>query len=194
MGLISSLLALILPTPEAGDSMALAQSVQRPRADAAELAAPAPRPAHENNGRGISWLLVTNTFRPQEQQQVRIEQRTTIRISPRSLPPHASLLMDLPQGEVEPRFRERHFGKCLPVNGIAGVQSAGGSRLVLFMRDRRMVMASLERACRARDFYSGFYVERSLDGRLCVDRDTLLSRNGANCRITRLRQLIAEDD
>ena len=86
------------------------------------------------------------------------------------------------------------MGKCLAVSGIAGVQSGGGSRLILFMRDRRIVSASLERACRARDFYSGFYLSQSEDGRLCVDRDTLLSRSGANCKLTRLRQLVEVDE
>lgn len=126
--------------------------------------------------------------------QVRIEQRMTIRIAPRPAPARPDLLFYLPDDEVAPRFMERKMGKCLAVSSIAGVQSGGGSRLILFMRDRRIVSASLERACRARDFYSGFYLSESEDGRLCVDRDTLLSRNGANCRLTRLRQLVEVDD
>jgi hypothetical protein len=126
--------------------------------------------------------------------QVRIEQRMTIRIAPRPAPARPDLLFYLPDDEIAPRFMERKMGKCLPVSNIAGVQSGGGSRLILFMRDRRIVSASLERACRARDFYSGFYLSESGDGRLCVDRDTLLSRNGANCKLTRLRQLVEVDD
>jgi hypothetical protein len=58
------------------------------------------------------------------------------------------------------------------------------------MRDRRVVSASLERSCSARDYYSGFYVERNSDGQICVRRDSLLSRSGANCKLTRLRQLV----
>lgn len=126
--------------------------------------------------------------------QVRIEQRMTIRIAPRPAPSRPDLLFYLPDDEVAPRFMERKMGKCLPISNIAGVQSGGGSRLILFMRDRRIVSASLERACRARDFYSGFYLSQSEDGRLCVDRDTLLSRNGANCKLTRLRQLVEVDE
>lgn len=126
--------------------------------------------------------------------QVRIEQRMTIRIAPRPAPSRPDLLFYLPDDEVAPRFMERKMGKCLAVSGIAGVQSGGGSRLILFMRDRRIVSASLERACRARDFYSGFYLSQSEDGRLCVDRDTLLSRSGANCKLTRLRQLVEVDE
>jgi hypothetical protein len=53
-----------------------------------------------------------------------------------------------------------------------------------------VVSASLERSCSARDYYSGFYIERNSDGQICVRRDSLLSRSGANCKLTRLRQLV----
>lgn len=79
---------------------------------------------------------------------------------------------------------------CVPVGDIAGVQTGGGNQLVLFLRDRRMVSARLEKACRARDFYSGFYLERNEDGKLCVDRDKLQSRAGANCELSRMRELV----
>jgi len=128
--------------------------------------------------------------------QVRIEQQTTIRVAPRPsrrpLPP--SMFVELPQRAMEPQYIERKIGKCLPISGIAGVQAEGRDRLLLFMRDRRIVSAALERACRSRDFYSGFYVAPSADGQICVDRDTLLSRSGANCKLTRIRQLILIDE
>ena len=96
----------------------------------------------------------------------------------------------LPNSTTAPRFEERRIGKCLPVSGIAGVQTNGEEGLLLYLRDRRMVSASLERSCRSRDFYSGFYVARNGDGRLCVDRDSLQSRSGANCKLTRIRELV----
>lgn len=86
------------------------------------------------------------------------------------------------------------MGKCVPVSGIAAVQPEAGGKLLLFMRDRRLVSASLEKACRARDFYSGFYLERTRDGMLCVDRDKLHSRSGSNCAISRMRQVVVKDD
>jgi len=124
--------------------------------------------------------------------QVRIEQRMTIRISPRA-PIEPNMLAELPGREIGPKFIERKIGKCLPVARIAGVQAGEGSRLILYMRDQRIVSAELERACRSRDFYSGFYLSRSDDGMLCIDRDTLLSRSGANCKLTRFRQLVEAD-
>lgn len=86
------------------------------------------------------------------------------------------------------------MGKCVPIAGIAGVRPQHGSRLVLFMRDQRLVAADLEKACSARDFYSGFYIERSEDGQLCIERDRLQSRTGTKCEVVRLRHLVAVAD
>lgn len=138
---------------------------------------------------------VAESFRVDPRNQVRIEQHMEIRITPArpmSLPPN--FLLNMPPRELRPHFIERNIGRCLPVSGISGVQPDQGNRLILFMRDRRMVTAMLERACRARDFYSGFYIARTPDGQLCVDRDTLLSRSGANCKLSRIRQLVESDD
>ncbi|MGN6357217.1 MAG: hypothetical protein ACTHLU_07020 [Novosphingobium sp.] len=136
--------------------------------------------------------VVTEGFRPPVENQVRIEQRITIRIAPRAGPPPAPFrpfMLDQPD---RPRISERHAGKCLPIAGIAGVQVGRDNRLMLSLRDRRVISLGLEKGCRAQDFYSGFYVERSSDGQLCVDRDRLQSRSGANCALTRLRQLVEE--
>lgn len=123
-------------------------------------------------------------------EQVRIEQHFSIRISPAGpmMPPD---MMDDLMDERPERFEERAMGKCFASGAIQGVQSAEGNRLLLFMRDQHIISAVLEKACRARDFYSGFYIERSPDGQICVNRDKLQSRSGANCRIARLRALIA---
>lgn len=139
------------------------------------------------------WYERLQNLRDQKQNQVQIEQRMTIRIIPQPSP-RVNVLTALPDGEVERHLVEKKMSKCVPVSGIAGVQVSGPSDLILFLRDRRMVNAALERSCRARDFYSGFYLQRSVDGKLCVDRDTLLSRSGANCKLTRFRQLVPVDD
>lgn len=137
---------------------------------------------------------IAQSFQMPGQNQVRIEQRMTIRIAPRPMPPQANMLMDLPQRPLPPRLTERDMGRCLPIAGIAGVQVGQDNRLILYMRDRRVISAALERACSARDYYSGFYLERNTDGQLCVRRDSLLSRSGANCKLSRLRQLIEAGD
>ncbi|MCJ2185277.1 hypothetical protein [Novosphingobium beihaiensis] len=130
---------------------------------------------------------------PQPARQVRIEQRMEIRITPRTaLRQRPDMSADAPDSDYSVHFKERKIGKCLPIAGIAGVKPSRGSRLLLYMRDGRLVAADLERSCRARDFYSGFYLSRTPDGQLCVDRDTLLSRSGMNCKLTRIRRLVED--
>lgn len=128
------------------------------------------------------------------QRQVRIEQRVIIRISPRVAPRPNSLLAELPQSSPPPRYVERKMADCIAIKSIAGVQTQGAKRLILYLRDRRMVRATLEKSCLARDFYSGFYIERSEDGMLCINRDRLQSRAGASCAIGSMRQLVAVND
>lgn len=122
--------------------------------------------------------------------QVRIEQRVVIRIAPATGAVRQNLTADLPQRASPPRFEERGKEKCLGLGSIAGVQTGSGNRLVLFLRDRKMISVGLEKACRARDFYAGFYVEKNKDGQLCVSRDKLQSRTGARCEIETMRQLV----
>lgn len=123
--------------------------------------------------------------------QVSIEQRLIIRVAPQiPSPQRTAVLADLPNRAANPRFEERSMGKCVPVAGIAGVQIAPQNRLVLFMRDTRVVSAALDKGCTARDFYSGFYVARTADGQMCSGRDKLQSRNGANCKLGKLKQLV----
>jgi hypothetical protein len=153
-----------------------------------DLELPLPKADPRYSGR-----LVDKAF-PQDAWQVRIEQRMTIRITPRSAAPMPpDMFVGMPGGDGVPQFVERKIGKCLAASSIASVRPDRANRLLLFMRDRRIVSAELDRSCRARDFYSGFLLERSEDGRICVDRDTLLSRSGMNCKLTRLRELVEQD-
>ena len=117
-----------------------------------------------------------------------------VRISPRASSARQSLLAELPAQAPPQQLVERKIGKCLAVRDIAAVQTGSGNRLLLFTRDRRIISAKLEKACRARDFYSGFYIEQNEDGMLCVDRDKLHSRAGANCEVNRIRQLVRESE
>lgn len=187
-------LALVLSAPggvEAPDEIAVLAdlAVQQPHVEQATPDRPA---ASEFTGWGLQ--VVVHSFEPAPAQQVRIEQRMTIRITPRRQSTQPNMLVELPNQAIGPRFVERKIGKCVKVERISGVQSDSGNRLLLFMNDRRIVSAMLERACRARDFYSGFYLSKSDDGKLCIARDTLQSRSGANCKLTQLSELIQVRD
>lgn len=126
--------------------------------------------------------------------QVRIEQRVVVRIAPQVPAARQNMLAEMPLRAPATRFEEARKEKCVPLDGIAGVQTGSGNRLVLFLRDQRMMSVNLEKSCRARDFYSGFYVEKNKDGRLCVDRDKLQSRTGARCEVETMRQLVEVRD
>lgn len=130
--------------------------------------------------------------RPPVENQVRIEQRVIIRIAPSSQRKFEQSMGRLARDADD--FREQRTGNCIPIASIAGVFPSQENRLLLLMRDRRVLSAALERACKAEDFYSGFYVERSDDGQLCTRRDRLQSRAGASCRVSRLSRLVAARD
>lgn len=140
------------------------------------------------------WQQLAEGFRAEEAAQVRIEQRVIWRVSPLPGPARESMTAIAPTAPSAPRMVERKMGDCIPMNWIAGGQPQGGSRLLLFLRDRRLVAANLEKACSARDFYRGFYIDKpNADGKLCADRDRILARSGARCEISSFRLLVADD-
>jgi hypothetical protein len=140
------------------------------------------------------WARMVQDFRKRDAAQVRIEQHIIWRVTPLPGPSRQSLTAkDLPPPRP-PKMSERKMGECVSMSAIAGGRPDAGSRLLLFLRDKRMVAANLEKACSARDFYSGFYVDKPhADGKLCVDRDRILARNGARCEIASFRLLVADD-
>lgn len=141
------------------------------------------------------WSPLFDPARPDNANQVRIERRVIIRISPaaaghirQSFAPQDQRARPAPR-----RLVERPHGNCIESEKIAAVTTRG-ERLLMFLRDRQMVTAQLENGCTPRDFYQGFYMERSEDGKLCIRRDKLLSRSGAKCEVARLRRLVAVSD
>lgn len=186
---ILSPLALLLP------AMASELPAQTERANVQRSA------ERENLPNGFDSLpsepfeVISEARRPQEFGQVRIEQRVIVRISPSSSAAREQMMADLSRQGTLTSYREEKVNDCVAISSIAGVQPAPQeNRLLLFMRDRRVLSAALERACSARDYYSGFYVERSEDGQICANRDLLQSRAGASCKVARLNRLIAVRD
>ncbi|MCB2067576.1 MAG: hypothetical protein KDE15_13170 [Erythrobacter sp.] len=140
---------------------------------------------------GAPFDLLDAARRAPVQNQVRIEQRVVVRISP--APPRArtEMLAELPRRPLPSTFAEVEHADCVPVNDIVGVQPTGDNRLLFFTRQRQILAATLEPSCVASSFYSGFYVERNADGRLCVSRDQLQSRAGAACQVAGFTRLVA---
>ncbi|OYU35556.1 hypothetical protein [Novosphingobium sp. PASSN1] len=145
-----------------------------------------------------------NPFSPDVWDQVRIEQRVIIRVTPRDPGRDALAPQVMPMQPMQPivqpmvpqprstsvRVRERKAGKCMPAAGIAAVQPVTDGRLMFYMRDRRMLAAGLEKACSARDFYLGFYMSKTPDGQLCVGRDAIHSRAGTTCKLKDVREYV----
>ena len=123
--------------------------------------------------------------------QVRIQKRVIIRVPRRRPTPAANLARESRQS-APLTFKEKKIGKCMPMNSILGVQMFGGRNLDLITSDRKRIRARLEKKCQARSFYSGFYMEKSSDGKICADRDILHSRTGSKCEIDRFRELVSE--
>jgi hypothetical protein len=135
-----------------------------------------------------------DSYRPQAQDQVRIEQHVVIRISPSPPSVRREVLGPPPRAEGATRYKEKKFHDCVKLDEIAGITPLQPNRLLLFMRDHRLLSAALERACDADAFYLGAYVERSTDGKLCKGRDALRARTGATCRVSRISRLVAVKD
>ena len=137
-----------------------------------------------------AWSPIYDGIFPPKAEQVRIERRVVLRISPARTSPRQSLV-DNAEPERKMRVVERDAGKCIDSSRIGAVADRGG-RLILLMRDRRTIAVRLEKGCSSRDFYHGAYMERSEDGRLCVQRDRLMSRAGAKCQVARFTELVVE--
>jgi hypothetical protein len=120
--------------------------------------------------------------------QVRIDQRVVIRF-PASAPPPA-LVGTQRQSVPRIKYKEQKIGKCLWVDRLGGSRPGPDRTLDLLTRDGILIRAYLGDGCLAREFYAGAYMERSLDGKLCVNRDLLHARTGAKCEIDKFRLLI----
>lgn len=132
-------------------------------------------------------------YQPEVQHQVHIEERVIIRLAPSSPSVRREMFDGPPRREKPLRYKEKKLSRCVDIDDIAGIAPAE-NRLLLFMRDHRLLSVALERVCDPDAFYLGASVERNADGRLCSGRDTLRARTGANCQIARINRLVAIKD
>jgi hypothetical protein len=182
-------LALLLPA--AAELRAVEQPDDMPRGEAAGAKVSLLGPSAPAV---VGFPVLEDARQTPVQRQVRIQQRVIIRIAPSSPQARDRLMAEMPR---RPRgsYEEEKLDGCVPINSIAGVvPSTEDNRLLLFMRDRRVLSAALERSCRAQDYYLGFYIERSQDGQLCARRDKLQSRAGASCEVAQLNRLVSARD
>lgn len=173
-------LALLLPSPAAEQPVP------------ARLLPEEAGASHATGDPALGWAIIESLTEQPVQNQVRIEQRVTIRIAPVTTSPRLSMMPDARRIALDD-LEERNAGKCIALRSIKAVQPSRSNRLLLFTRDRSLMSLRLKKNCFAQDFYSGFYVEPRSDGMLCVDRDVLRSRTGANCELTEINRLVASN-
>ena len=88
-------------------------------------------------------------------------------------------------------WKESKGPKCLAASSITGAARVGQTSVDLILRDRRRFRARLDSNCPALDYYYGFYINPTVDGLVCADRDIIRSRVGGQCGIERFRSLQA---
>lgn len=125
--------------------------------------------------------------------QVVIEQQLIIRV-----PAQRSQLNNFAAGPSPSRratelpivWKEKKAPKCVAMRNILGMQAVQRDSIDIITRQKQRLRAQLNRGCRALDFYAGFYMQGSKDGRLCEDRDQIHARTGAKCEIDKFRLMV----
>lgn len=129
--------------------------------------------------------------------QMVIEQQLIIRV-----PARRSQLNDFAAGPAPSRratelpvvWKEKKAPKCVAMRNILGMQAVQRDSIDLITRQKQRLRAQLNRGCRALDFYAGFYMQGSKDGKLCEDRDQIHARTGAKCEIDKFRLMVPVRD
>jgi len=88
-------------------------------------------------------------------------------------------------------LREKKGPKCIAMTDILAAAIVERSSVDLVLRGGFRMRARLAAKCPGLDYYSGFYVVPSSDGKLCADRDVIRDRAGGECEIDKFRQLVA---
>jgi hypothetical protein len=90
------------------------------------------------------------------------------------------------------KWRESRGPDCIAATRLMGATLLRQNSVDLILRDNSRVRARLQRRCPALDYYRGFYINATEDGRICADRDSIRSRAGGECQIDDFRTLSPE--
>ncbi len=125
---------------------------------------------------------VKNSQRELQIAQNMLSRKTSIRITAVRNPNSA------PLNRLQ-SWRENGAPKCYAMSSITGVIVNRRDSIDLALKGGSFARAKLEKGCSAMEFASGLYVNPTKDGRLCEDRDSIHSRNGATCEVTKFKSL-----
>ena len=113
---------------------------------------------------------------------------------------HQQIIVRVPSGarQLTPagasliQWRESRGPRCISASRLIGATSIRPNSVDLILRDNSRIRAQLQRSCPALDYYRGFYINATEDGRICADRDTIRSRAGGECQIDHFSALSPE--
>jgi hypothetical protein len=94
-----------------------------------------------------------------------------------------------PAGGSLIQWREGRGPRCVSAGRVIGAARLAQNGFDLVLRDNSRIRARLERRCPALDYYRGFYINATEDGRICADRDSIRSRAGGECQIEQFHSL-----
>jgi hypothetical protein len=115
-----------------------------------------------------------------------IQQRMVIRV-PR-MPAGRVAMAAVPLPPI--KWVEKRGDKCVAAGSLAGAAITRADRVDLILAGGKRLRAVLEEDCPSLDFYTGFYLKPSADGKVCASRDMIRSRSGSACRIKAFRTLV----
>lgn len=88
-----------------------------------------------------------------------------------------------------PRWKETRGPRCVERRDIIAAAPNGSASVDFLFRDLSRVRAKLKNSCPAIDYYAGFYLQPTPDGRVCADRDAVHARSGGECQVDAFRTL-----
>ena len=91
------------------------------------------------------------------------------------------------------KWKSKKGPKCVAMSSIAGAAVVADDAIDLALRGGQRLRAHFSSRCPALDYYSGFYILPTEDGRICADRDMIRTRAGGQCEIQRFRKLVPDD-
>ncbi|WP_442681243.1 hypothetical protein ACSBM8_08780 [Sphingomonas sp. ASY06-1R] len=88
-------------------------------------------------------------------------------------------------------LREKKGPRCVQIEDILAAGVLARTSVDLVLRGGYRMRARFAASCPGLDYYSGFYLVPSADGKICADRDAIRDRAGGECAIDKFRKLIA---
>lgn len=126
----------------------------------------------------IATTFAGNPLAGVELAQLTLRQRVVIRVQ--------TLIAPAPKTQ----WREKSGPKCLDMADIQGAAVVAPSSVDLILRGGDRMRVRFASSCPALDYYSGFYIAPTRDGRFCAARDAVRDRAGGECAVDKLRKLV----